>query len=137
VTTAPSASRGPSGQDGHDVAGGAAAAEQVGHDPHRPVGPREERREPVAEPIQAGLAVRVFDEKTKLVTYNKQTQGAQARGKSNCPLCALGENANKGRIYKLNEMDADHVSAWSKAGDSSAKNCQMLCITHNRAKGNR
>lgn len=83
------------------------------------------------------LAVRVFDDKTKRVAYNKQTQGAQARGKSNCPLCAVGENANKGRIYKLDEMDADHVSAWSKAGDSSAKNCQMLCITHNRAKGNR
>ena len=31
--------------------------------------------------------------------------------------------------------------AWTAAlmhdGDSSAKNCQMLCITHNRAKGNR
>lgn len=26
---------------------------------------------------------------------------------------------------------------WSKGGKSSAKNCQMLCITHNRAKGNR
>lgn len=38
---------------------------------------------------------------------------------------------------KLDEMDADHVSAWSKGGDSSAENCQMLCITHNRAKGNR
>lgn len=83
------------------------------------------------------LAVRVFDEKTKRVAYNKQTQDAQAKGKSNCPLCAVGENANKGRIYKLDEMDADHVSAWSKGGDSSAKNCQMLCTTHNRAKGNR
>lgn len=83
------------------------------------------------------LAVRVFDEKTKRVTYNKQTLDAQAKGKSNCPLCAVGENANKGRIYKLDEMDADHVSAWSKGGDSSAKNCQLLCITHNRAKGNR
>lgn len=83
------------------------------------------------------LAVRVFDEKTKRVAFNKQTQGAQASGKSNCPLCALGENPNRGRIYKLDEMDADHVSAWSRGGDSSAKNCQMLCITHNRAKGNR
>jgi hypothetical protein len=83
------------------------------------------------------LAVRVFDEKTKRVAYNKQTQDAQAKGKSNCPLCAVGENANKARIYKLDEMDADHVSAWSKGGDSSAKNCQMLCTTHNRAKGNR
>ncbi len=83
------------------------------------------------------LAVRVFDEKTKRVAYNKQTQDTQAKGKSNCPLCAVGANANKGRIYKLDEMDADHVSAWSKGGESSAKNCQMLCITHNRAKGNR
>ena len=83
------------------------------------------------------LAVRVFDEKTKRVAYNKQTQDAQTKDKSNCPLCAVGENANKARIYKLDEMDADHVSAWSKGGDSSAKNCQMLCTTHNRAKGNR
>lgn len=83
------------------------------------------------------LAVRVFDEKTKRVAYSKQTQEAQSKGKSNCPLCALGENANKSRIYELKEMDADHISAWSKGGDSSAKNCEMLCITHNRAKGNR
>ena len=46
-----------------------------------------------------------------------------------------------GNIYegqwKFNEMDADHVSAWSKGGATSAKNCEMLCKTHNRAKGNR
>jgi hypothetical protein len=83
------------------------------------------------------LAVRVFDDKTKRVAYNKQTKEAQAKGKSNCPLCAAGENANKGKLYELKEMDADHVSAWSKGGDSSANNCEMLCITHNRAKGNR
>lgn len=83
------------------------------------------------------LAVRVFDDKTKRVAYNKQTKEAQTKGKSNCPLCAVGENANKSKLYELKEMDADHVSAWSKGGDSSANNCQMLCITHNRAKGNR
>ncbi len=83
------------------------------------------------------LAVRVFDDKVKQVAYAKQTQAAQAKGESNCPLCALGDTTNKGRIYKFNEMDADHVSAWSKGGESSAENCQMLCITHNRAKGNR
>ena len=83
------------------------------------------------------LNVRVFDPKTKKVAYAKQTQQAQAAGTSNCPLCAVGDNANKARIYKLNEMDADHVAAWSKGGDSSAKNCQMLCKTHNQAKGNR
>jgi hypothetical protein len=83
------------------------------------------------------LDVRVFDDATKRSVYEKQTSDARAKGKSNCPLCSLGNNANKGRIYRLDEVDADHVSAWSKGGDSSATNCQMLCITHNRAKGNR
>ena len=83
------------------------------------------------------LAVRVFDEKVKKTTYAKQTQAAKENGESNCPLCAIGHNANKSKIYKLPEMDADHVSAWSKGGDSSNKNCQMLCTMHNRAKGNR
>ena len=83
------------------------------------------------------LAVRVFDEKVKRATYAKQTQAVKGKNKSNCPLCAVGENANKARIYDFDEMDADHVAAWSKGGDSSAKNCEMLCSTHNRAKGNR
>jgi hypothetical protein len=83
------------------------------------------------------LEVRVFDDATKHAVYEKQTSAAEAKKKSNCPLCAIGPDANKSRIYELDEMDADHVSAWSKGGDSSAKNCQMLCITHNRAKGNR
>jgi hypothetical protein len=83
------------------------------------------------------LAVRVFDEKVKRVAYAKQTQAVKGKGKSNCPHCAIGDDANKAKIWDLDEMDADHVSAWSKGGDSSAKNCQMLCITHNRAKGNR
>ena len=83
------------------------------------------------------LAVRVFDDKVKRVAYAQQTQAAQAEGVSNCPLCAMGDTTNKSRLYKLAEMDADHVSAWSTGGDSTAENCQMLCITHNRAKGNR
>ena len=83
------------------------------------------------------LEVRVFDTPVKRATYEQQTQEAEHKGKSNCPLCAVGHDANKSRIYKFDEMDADHVSAWSKGGKSSAKNCQMLCITHNRAKGNR
>jgi len=83
------------------------------------------------------LEVRVFDTPVKRATYTKQTNAAERKGKSNCPHCAIGHNANKSRIYKFDEMDADHVAAWSKGGKSSAKNCEMLCITHNRAKGNR
>jgi hypothetical protein len=83
------------------------------------------------------LEVRVFDTKVKRAAYEKQKLVAERRGESNCPLCAIGHNANKSRIYQFEEMDADHVTAWSKGGDSSPKNCQMLCVTHNRAKGNR
>ena len=62
---------------------------------------------------------------------------ADKQGVSNCPLCALGNDSNKTKIWKLNEMDADHVTAWSKGGSTEPKNCQMLCKTHNRAKGNK
>lgn len=83
------------------------------------------------------LDVRVFETPVKRAAYAKQTQAAEGKGESNCPLCAVGHDANKSRIYKFAEMDADHVTAWSKGGGSSADNCQMLCSTHNRAKGNR
>ena len=83
------------------------------------------------------LDVRVFDEATKRSVYAKQTTAAEAKEISNCPLCAVGHAATKSKIWKPAEMDADHVSAWSKGGASSAKNCQVLCATHNRAKGNR
>lgn len=83
------------------------------------------------------LNVRVFDEKTKKAVYNKQTKEAEEKGVSNCPLCAIGHDNNSKRKYKQNEMDADHVTAWSKGGATDASNCQMLCKTHNRAKGNK
>jgi len=83
------------------------------------------------------LEVRVFDDAIKKSSYKKQTTKAEKKKESNCPLCALGHDANKEKIWSLNDMDADHVAAWSKGGATSAKNCQMLCKTHNRAKGNR
>lgn len=83
------------------------------------------------------LNIRVFDKKTIKAVYRKQTAEAEARCVSNCPLCAIGHDANAKRIYKESEMDADHVTAWSKGGATDEANCQMLCKTHNRAKGNR
>jgi 5-methylcytosine-specific restriction endonuclease McrA len=83
------------------------------------------------------LDVRVFDEATKKSVYTKQTEEAKNKNLSNCPLCVLGENANKSKIWTLIDMDADHVAAWSKGGATDIKNCEMLCKTHNRAKGNR
>ncbi len=83
------------------------------------------------------LDVRLFDEVTKRVVYEEQTATAQATHISNCPLCAAGNTPNKARIWTLVEMDADHVAAWSSGGSTSKQNCEMLCVTHNRAKGNR
>ena len=83
------------------------------------------------------LNVRIFDDVTKKTVYEKQTQEAKSENTSNCPLCALGNDNNKQRIYKQNEMDADHVTAWSNGGATDINNCTMLCKTHNRAKGNK
>ncbi|GAA3874699.1 GmrSD restriction endonuclease domain-containing protein [Tessaracoccus defluvii] len=83
------------------------------------------------------LDVRLFEAKDKRVAYERQTTKAKAAGESNCPLCAIAGDSNKARIYKQNEMDADHVTAWSKGGSTSLANLTMLCQTHNRTKGNR
>lgn len=83
------------------------------------------------------LNVRLFDEATIKKVYKLQTEEAKKKGVSNCPLCAIGHEANRSKIWQQKEMDADHVSAWSKGGSTDIKNCQMLCKTHNRAKGNR
>lgn len=83
------------------------------------------------------LEVRIFDEATKKIVYTKQTTDAEGKWISNCSHCVMGHDANKNKIWKLAEMDADHVKAWSKDGATDIRNCEMLCKTHNRAKGNR
>ena len=83
------------------------------------------------------IAVRIFEDAVKRAVYAKQKTEAEKKGVSNCPLCAVGNNANKTKVWTIAEMDADHVTAWSKGGATDIKNCEMLCITHNRAKGNK
>ena len=83
------------------------------------------------------LNVRVFDDATKKSVYKTQTDKAKVKSASNCPHCAIGHAAIKSKIWHIKDMDADHVTAWSKGGATEIKNCQMLCKTHNRAKGNR
>ena len=72
------------------------------------------------------LNIRVFDEKIKQTVYNKQN--------GICPDC---KSQGIDKHYEINEMEADHVSAWSNGGSTDEKNCQMLCIHHNRLKGNK
>ena len=84
------------------------------------------------------LNVRVFDKSTIKTVYARQTTEAKRKGISNCPMCAKsGDKSKSTKIYAINEMDADHVTAWSNGGSTSIDNCQMLCSTCNRVKGNR
>ncbi|MDE0243196.1 MAG: DUF262 domain-containing protein [Candidatus Kaiserbacteria bacterium] len=105
--------------------------------------PRIESRKGIFEYILGGSAdtrllnIRVFDDATKKSIYKKQTENAKTEDESNCPHCAIGHEANKRKIWNFSDMEADHVSAWAKGGPTSIGNCQMLCKTHNRAKGNR
>lgn len=83
------------------------------------------------------LNIRIFGKTTIKSVYTSQTRRAKEAGVSNCPFCASVEGSNQHRIYKESEMDADHVTAWSRGGATDISNCQMLCKMHNRMKGNR
>jgi hypothetical protein len=104
--------------------------------------PYVKNRKGIFEYILGGMAdtkllnIRIFDEATKRIVYDNQTKKAKTKNVSNCPLCSIGHDANKSKIWQLFEMDADHVKAWSNNGMTDMNNCQMLCKTHNRSKGN-
>lgn len=83
------------------------------------------------------LDIRVFEDGIKRLVYGQQTKLAETQGHSNCSYCAMSGGNNAQKIWKLPEMEADHVTAWSKGGATDASNCEILCRTHNRAKGNR
>ena len=67
------------------------------------------------------LGIRAFDGNTRREVYERQ-QGI-------CPAC--------GRHFEIAEMDADHITPWSKGGRTIASNCQMLCKECNRRKSNK
>lgn len=64
------------------------------------------------------LSIRAFDNRMKRTAYEKQ--------KGICPIC--------GKHFELEEMEADHITPWSKGGKTLAENCQMLCRKCNRRK---
>ncbi len=82
------------------------------------------------------LEIRIFDIRTKEQAYKRQTDEAREKGESNCPYCVLEDKANKSKIWRLADMEADHITAWANGGATTPENCQMLCKTHNRIKSN-
>jgi Protein of unknown function DUF262/HNH endonuclease len=67
------------------------------------------------------LNIRAFTDKQKREAYERQ--------KGLCPKCTKPNNR-----YKLEDMEADHITPWHEGGKTAPDNCQMLCKMHNRAK---
>lgn len=72
------------------------------------------------------LNIRAFTENQKRQAYERQ------RGV--CPFCEREHRAVT--QYKIEDMEADHITPWSEGGKTVAENCQMLCKEHNRRKSN-
>lgn len=66
------------------------------------------------------LNIRKFDNRTKMAVYKQQC------GK--CKFCK--------KIFSIEEMEADHIIAWSSGGKTVIENCQVLCKKCNRCKSN-
>jgi len=65
------------------------------------------------------LAIRQFTEAQRREGYERQD--------GICPKCGQG--------FEINQMEADHITPWSKGGKTNAANCQLLCLEDNRRKG--
>lgn len=55
-------------------------------------------------------------------------RSAYERQKGICPICS--------QHFEITEMQADHITPWSKGGKTTPENCQMLCADCNRRKSN-
>jgi hypothetical protein len=66
------------------------------------------------------LSIRAFTPKMARTAYERQ--------KGICPKCK--------KHFDISDMQADHITPWSKGGRTIASNCQMLCADCNRRKSN-
>lgn len=71
------------------------------------------------------LNIRAFSDKMRREAYERQ--------KGKCPACPP-TGSNKTKKWDIEEMEADHITPWSKGGKTDGKNCQMLCKDCNRRK---
>jgi hypothetical protein len=76
------------------------------------------------------LSIRQFDDNQRRAAYERQ------KGKCyNGDRCRTPGNSDGEMIFEITKMEADHINPWSKGGQTSSENCQMLCIPCNRQKG--
>ena len=41
------------------------------------------------------------------------------------------------KLFDIDEMEADHITAWSKGGKTVLENCQMLCTKDHKLLKNK
>lgn len=68
---------------------------------------------------ESALSIRAFPERDKRAAYERQ--------KGVCPIC--------GKVFRYEDMHADHIVPWSRGGHTTPDNCQMLCRDCNLKKG--
>lgn len=67
------------------------------------------------------LNLRTFDKRDKLAAYSRQD--------GICPVCK--------EHFEFEEMEGDHIKPWSKGGQTTPDNCQMLCKSCNGKKSDK
>ncbi|ELR5022948.1 DUF262 domain-containing protein [Campylobacter upsaliensis] len=79
------------------------------------------------------LNLRAFSDSIKRVVYEKQggvcaNSDGHIKGVK-CP--------NEKQKLDIEQMEADHITPWSKGGKTEKENCQMLCVECNRRKSDK
>jgi 5-methylcytosine-specific restriction endonuclease McrA len=72
---------------------------------------------------ERALNIREFSDKHKREAYESQ------KG-----ICASARCPEKGKHFKIEEMEGDHIKPWHEGGKTISENCQMLCKQCNRTK---
>lgn len=67
---------------------------------------------------ERNLSIRAFSDTQKREAYERQG--------GVCPKCK--------KKFTIDQMEADHITPWSKNGRTTSENCQMLCKDDNRRK---
>ncbi len=65
------------------------------------------------------LSIRAFTDSQRREAYERQG----------------GICAKCGKHFQITEMEADHITPWSRGGKTNAANCKILCLEDNRRKG--
>lgn len=71
---------------------------------------------------------RFFSKEDKQILYKKLADG-KIKGRKQCPSC--------NKDFSFDQFEIDHIIPWSKGGQTTLENAQLLCKHCNDKKGNR